>query len=164
MHREHISALGYHIQRQREERLLRRRKLARLIGFEDSKEGSVLIRSLEETGTIDGPPDLLERVATILQIDEATIRELQEQDRKLRQDWLRKVSKPMKAYLGFRWNSSEIPEHVCARGLTAIEHYARGCAAYYRMPFRLVLNHRIEFVLDEVGNVVEIKERGRWAN
>ena len=83
------SFLGYHLQLRREQRLLRRRKLARIIGFADGKIGAKSIRLLEEFGTID-PPDLLTRVAVVLHIDDSTIQKLQEKDRQAAGDWLRK--------------------------------------------------------------------------
>ena len=164
MKREHFSELGYHIKRRREQHLLRRRKLARLIGFEDSKEGAAAIRALEERGIIE-PPDLLDRVAVVLHLDAKQIQELQHQDRQAAAEWLKNISQPARPYLGIRsvpWPSmAEIPEHVRSSGETAIENYARGFAAYHKLRVHAVLSNRIQIVIDDAGDFVSIRELGR---
>jgi hypothetical protein len=158
------SALGYHIQLRREQRLLRRRKLARIIGYADGKEGAKAIRLLEEFGTID-PVDLLTRVAVVLHIDDSTILKLQEQDRQAAREWLKRIRKPVKPFLGLRTTpmpcSVEVPCEVAGWGPDAIEQFAAEFARDKRLEVHAVLSWRIRFVFDRCGELLEIREEGR---
>ena len=164
MKRQPYSTLGYYVQRRREEHLLCRCKLARLIGFENSKEGAAAIRLLEEQGLVD-PPDLLFRVSIILHLDATTIERLQDQDRKAAGDWLRKISEPFKPYLGLRTIPlpcmSQIPDEVIGWGAEAIEHYAKDFARMHGFEVYAVLSRRVRMEFDRAGELVAIREAGQ---
>ncbi len=164
MKKQPYSFLGYHIQLRREQRLLRRCKLARIIGYADGKEGAKSIRLLEEFGTID-PPDLLERVAVVLHLDQATIQKLQAEDRQAAREWLQKSSEPIRPYLGIRttplWSMASIPDEVAGFGAEAIEEFAADFARVKKLEVHAVLSWRIHFEFDCCGELVAIHEAGR---
>ena len=164
MKKQPYSLLGYHLQLRREQRLLRRRKLARLIGYACGKEGAKSIRLLEEFGTID-PPDLLERVAVVLHIDDSTILKLQAEDRQAAAEWLKRIREPVRPYLGLRTTpmpcSIDVPDEVTEWGPDAIEQFAADFARDKRLEVHAVLSWRIRFVFDRCGELLEIKEEGR---
>lgn len=164
MKRQPYSVLGYHVQIRREQHLLRRRKLARLIGYACGKEGAKSLRLLEEQGIID-PPDLLERVAVVLHLDQATIQKLQDEDRQVAGEWLQKSSEPIRPYLGIRttplWSMASIPDEVAGFGAEAIEEFAKDFARSNRLEVHAVLSWRIHFEFDCDGQLVGIHEAGR---
>ena len=155
MKKQPYSSLGYHIQLRREQRLLRRCKLARIIGFADGKIGAKSIRLLEEFGTID-PPDLLERVAVVLHIDLDTIQKLQAEDRRAAREWLQIVREPSRPYLGLRttplWSMASIPDEVAGFGAEAIEEFAKDFARSNRLEVHAVLSWRIHLSLTVMDN------------
>ena len=164
MKKQPYSSLGYHIQLRREQRLLRRCKLARIIGFADGKIGAKSIRLLEEQGTID-PPDLLERVAVVLHLDQATIQKLQAEDRKAAGEWLKTISEPVRPYMGLRTTpmpcSVEVPDEVAGFGAEAIEDFAAEFARSKRIEVHAMVTWHIRFEFDRDGQLVGIREAGR---
>ena len=164
MKKQPYSSLGYHIQLRREQRLLRRRKLARLIGFVDGKTGAISDSILEEQGIVD-PPDLLERVGVVLNVDQATIQELQAEDRQAAAEWLQIIKEPVRPFLGLRTTpmpcSVEVPDEVVESGPEAIEQFAAVFARDKRLEVHAVLSWRIRFVFDRCGELMEIREEGR---
>jgi hypothetical protein len=164
MKRQPNSNLGYYVQLRREQRLLRRRKLARIIGFADGKTGAVQIRLLEEQGIVD-PPDLLDRIGVVLHLDQATIQKLQEEDRQAAREWLKRIREPIHPYLGLRttplWSMASIPYEVAEYGADAIEEFAKDFARSNRLEVHAVFSWRIHFEFDCDGQLVGIREAGR---
>ena len=135
-----------------------------MIGFTDGKIGAKAIRLLEEFGVVD-PPDLLERIGVVLHVDQATIQELQEQDRQAAGEWLQKNSEPIRPYLGIRttplWSMASIADEVAECGADAIEEFAKDFARAKGLEVHAVLSWRIHFEFDCCGELVAIHEAGR---
>ncbi len=108
--------LSRYFQQQRLDRGLKPGQLARLAGCLNVPKNGSRIRTFELSGHITH--ELFEKIATVLEIDAATIQRLVEQDRReFFQAWLQWVNEPIKPYLVIRlmaaiYSSRALPAEI----------------------------------------------------
>jgi transcriptional regulator with XRE-family HTH domain len=130
-------------------------QLAEAVGLTSSNKHARRIGAFEQSGRTT--PDLLARLMAVLDIDQATLRELAYEDYR---EWLSDANKPVAPYVLRRmlWGGGplNVPEFV--QSVSGAEHYAALLARYFQMDTCLVLSRRIKVWFTKDGAIQEIRE------
>lgn len=146
----HVSA---HFKKERLRQKCALRTLAEELGYRNIAKGCNRIQRFEETGT-PRPDDLLERLAALLNIDDATIRELTRKDYEAFQEWL---NEPIPMHLVERiipavYRHVPLPDEISSAD--EAEDFAKGHAKEHRRKVCLVASRRVSIWIDENGEVM----------
>jgi len=147
--------------RQRRKALgLRFGDVARRMGYKSLPGACNKLVQFEQEGDI--PLDLFRKLAAVLEIDEATIRQLAEQDRREHlEQWTNWANEPVKPTVILRlmpaayW-SHKIPEHL--KTTEELEAFTQALTKEKHMKGWLVLSRRIAVYFDENGNKKCVQE------
>jgi hypothetical protein len=152
------SRLGGYFREVRLARGLSVGSLARQIGYQNVNKGCRRITTFERTGRSKG--DLLSRLASALEIDDAMIRELRDADRGAWEEWADAADQP-KPYVVLRllpaiYSKVGLPDDVMTR--EDAEHFASTVAAQRGMQTCLVWNRRLTVWFDRDGTCLGVRE------
>lgn len=155
-----MTLLGQHFRRRREERKLRLSKVAGLAGYRNITKGVNRILEFERHGEVhDG---LLKKLASLLEIDDESIRRLAEEDRRLfLHDWNQWADQEIGPYLVVRliaavYRHEELPLNI--ESADAAEAFAIARAKELQLKVCLVVSRRLSLWIDEHGEVYERTE------
>jgi len=146
-----MSHLGDAFKTARLDRKLTTGQLARLAGYSNLGRGANRIHGFEAGGKI--APDLLGKLAAILEINLEDVRRYAAEDYK---EWLAWANEPIRPYLVLRWMACvyqrfELPEN--ARSPEAAEAYAACLARERKLMVCLVQSRRLSVYFDNLGQV-----------
>jgi hypothetical protein len=143
----HLSSL---FRRRRVQRRLTTGQLARLLGYGNVSKGSNRITSFEATGKV--APDLLARLAEVLEIGPDEIRQAAYEDY---EDWLAWTSEPVRPHIVMRlmacvYQRVQLPDDALTG--EAAEAFATAVAREKKMRTWLVLSRRVSVYFDAEGS------------
>jgi transcriptional regulator with XRE-family HTH domain len=147
--------LAHHFQEARLARGFSLGQVARLAGYQNVSKGCNRIHHFERSGSIDR--ELLRKLATVLEINEATIKELAERDqRAFLDDWNRWVNEPIQPFLVLKmipavYSRRTVPDDL--RTIEDAEAWASSVAAANRQKCCLVWSRRISCWFTEDGSL-----------
>lgn len=147
--------LSIHFQQRREAMRLGRRRISSLVGFRNMSRGARCIEGFEERGIVH--VDLLKKLMHTLDVDEQTLEELLEEDRREGfRRWSRWANEPIRPYV---WQPGLMPINTAVPSehtdLMAAEVFAADLARKMRSPVRLIWSRRLTVEIDEVGRVLD---------
>jgi len=150
------SHLGTYFRRTRLAKGLKLGPLARQVGYRNVSKGCRRITAFEDTGKIT--PELLAKLAAVLEIEDAVIEELRDADRRAYQEWL---SEPVKPYTVVRlmaavYSRVDLPEDVQSQH--EAEEFAAGLARKHRLRVCLVWSRRTSIYFAADGSLEGITE------
>lgn len=146
----HVSA---HFRAERIRQQYPLRTLAEQLGYKNITKGANRIQRFEETGT-PRPEDLLDRLAALLNIGDATIRELTRKDYEVWQEWL---NEPIPMHMVERIIPAVYRHVPLPEGITdpdEAEEFAKSHAKQHRRKVCLVLSRRLSVWINEEGEVM----------
>lgn len=147
--------LSTYFKAQRLRKGLRYGQLARLAGYRSLVGCANKLIQFEERGSIHW--ELLQKIATVLEIDETTIEQLIEQDfQEFQERWNKWADEPIRPHLVIRvipgfFCTSQIPDEVIGGDREGLEQYASDQARTLKKKVFLVLSRRITIHFDEAG-------------
>jgi transcriptional regulator with XRE-family HTH domain len=144
-----VSHLGEYFRERRVERNLTLGQLARLLGYQNLSKGSNRISSFEAGGKVH--PDLLGKLAGILEITPDEVRRLATEDYR---DWLAWADVPIRPYLVLRhmacvYQRIELPDD--ALDSEVAQQFATDLARERKRMVCLVLSRRLSIGFDSTG-------------
>jgi len=148
--------LGNYFRQRRIDRGLSRGQLARQAGYKNISKGARRIWQLEEEGIVY--PQLLNRLAGILEIDRQKIDELVEEERReALQRWSEWVNTPISPYIVVRlmpavYQYRELPPEITS--IDEAEAYACETARHFGREVWLVWSRRLSVHVNEAGETV----------
>jgi hypothetical protein len=130
-------------------------QLAQLAGCENIPKNGNRIRQFELTGDIS--KELFEKIAAVLEVDQATITKLVEQDRReFCEKWLKWVSEGIQPYLVVRLMAAIYSHRALPADITKMEEaeqWAASVATEEKKCCCLVWSRRISSWFDETGRL-----------
>ncbi len=152
--------LSRHFEEKRLARGLKPGHLAHLAGCTNIPKTGNRIRTFELSGHIS--QELFTKLATALEVDQATIERLVEQDRReFFEEWLQWVNEPVKPYLVIRLMAAVYSQRAMPPDITTIEQaetWAGSVAREIKKRCCLVWNRRISSWFNEEGELTERTE------
>lgn len=151
-----MTHLAEYFRNERLKKKLRLGQVARMVGYKNVSKGSRRVETFEQTGHVRR--ELLDKLATALGIDAATVNSLVEEDRLVWQAW---ASTPIRPYIVVRAMATvycpvRIPDDV--RSVEEAEEYAAGVARQKRMQVCLVLSRRLSVWFAADGTIEQVTE------
>ena len=137
--------------------------MAKLLGYKSLPGGANKIIYFEERGIIK--PDLMQRLAMVLGIDEATISKLAEEDRREQfERWITWANHPIRAYVSVKllpavYTQEQVPLRMI-HDQEAMERFAAQLARKWKAQAMLVLSRRISIHFSAKGEKLSILEAG----
>ena len=133
--------LAEHFARRRREKGLKLGQVARTLGYRNVAKGSRRVQAFEQTGEIDSR--LFTKLAAVLEVDQATVNRLLQQDL---EDWTKWANEPIKPYFVVRlmpafYSQGDLPDEV--KSVEEAERYASEFAKERRLRVCLVLSRRV---------------------
>ncbi len=156
------SRLVEYFTKRRREKNLRLSETARRLGYKNINRGCNRLTEFEHEGRIRG--DLLAKLAAVLDIDEATVQALLEEDRqRFADEWNQWASEPIRPYIVTRlipgvYNSTAVPDELAT--LEEAEVYASAEGRRLHCQSWLVWTRRMTVCFDENGVRTKIRELG----
>jgi len=149
MKRRPVNHLGEFFRRRRTEKGLSLGKAARLLGYTNVTKGSNRIQSFESGGKV--APDLLGRLAEVLEINPDEIRQRVAEDYR---DWLAWANEPIRPHVVVRllacvYQRIQLPDDALLG--EAAEAFAAAVARDKKMRAWLVLSRRVSVYFDAEG-------------
>jgi hypothetical protein len=150
-----LTHVARHFQESRLARGFSLGQVARLAGYKNISKGCNRIRHFELSGSIDR--ELLRKLAAVLEINEATIKELAERDRLEFLDyWTRWINEPIQPFLVLKlmpaiYSRRNLPPNL--RTIEDAEAWASSVAAANRQDCCLVWSRRISCWFNEDGSL-----------
>lgn len=144
-----MSHLGDYFRTRRRERDLTLGQLARLLGYRNLSKGSNRISSFEAGGKVH--PDLLGKLAGVLEVTPDEIRRLAAEDYR---DWLAWANEPIRPYVVLRllacvYQRIELPDE--AMDPEAAQQFAAGLARDRKRMVFLIMSRRLSIGFDATG-------------
>jgi len=150
------SQLADHFRQQREDSGLSLAELSRLAGYQNVTKGCNRIRRFEERGEIHA--NLLQKLADVLDIDDATIDAFIEQDRRdFERQWNEWADQPIRPHLIIRplaavYARKELPDGM--QTVDEAESIAAEFAREHHKKVCLVWTRRLSVWFEEDGNII----------
>lgn len=147
--------LSRHFEQQRIEKGLRQVDLARLCGYRNRTKGSNRIQRFEEQGDVH--PDLFDKLAGALEIDNDTIQALIQQDQQeYRAAWLKWVNTPVPMCARIRRAPLFVPPLAVPEEITTQEEAERWTAEQTATwgPLLLLVSRMVSVAFDKEGQVI----------
>lgn len=148
----HLSSF---FQDRRIEKNLRRVDLAQLCGYQNLTKGANRIQKFEERGDVH--PDLFQKLAAALEIDNDTIHALIQQDQQAyRAAWLRWVNTPVAMCVRIRRAPMFVPPLAVPEEITSQEDAERWTAEQTATwgPLLLLVSRKVSVAFDKDGQVI----------
>ena len=141
--------LAGYFHKRRLEKGLRLGQVAKLLGYGNIGKGAKRVQTFEQTGDIN--TDVFTKLASVLEVDQATVNRLLQEDL---EDWIKWVNEPIHPYLVVRllpafYSQAELPDEI--NSVEEAERYASEFAKEHRLRVCLVLSRRISVYFDEDG-------------
>jgi hypothetical protein len=142
--------LAEYFAHQRWKKGLSLQQVARLLGYRNLNKGVRRVLTFEQSGEIDDP--LFQKLAAMLEVDQATVNRLLQADLG---DWTRWANEPIKPYLVVRlmpaiYSHVELPDEV--QSVEDAERYASEVARERRLRVCLVLSRRVSVYFGDDGS------------
>lgn len=151
--------LSSHFRQRRQALGLRPSAVARLLGYKNVPGAANKLVRFEETGRIH--PDLLSKIAALLEISQATIDRLIEDDhREHLHAWTKWADEPIQPFLLVSpipgaFVEYDLPDEI---GTESLEQFAANLAKTNQQPAVLVVSRRRSVVFTEGGERIEVHE------
>jgi len=142
--------LARYFAHQRWKKDLSLQQIARLLGYRNLNKGVRRVQTFERSGEIDGR--LFQKLAAALEVDQATVNRLLQEDL---EEWTKWVNEPIKPYLVVRlmpafYSQAELPDEI--ESVEEAERYASEFARERRLRVCLVLSRRISVYFADDGS------------
>jgi hypothetical protein len=142
--------LATYFAHRRREKGLRLGQVAKLLGYDNIAKGARRVQTFEQTGDIRA--ELFTKLAAVLEIDQATVNRLLQEDLA---DWTKWATEPIRPYLVVRllaafYSQAELPDEI--NSVEEAEQYASDFAKEHRLRVCLVLSRRISVYFADDGS------------